>query len=148
MRPPTTPIKVTGGSYPAQIWQRYIRVSVEGTPVHQFHPAPADAFVPIAAPPAVPLPELPLPGDPTTPSTVFFPTPTTGPASGRIVVVPDVTRQSSQEATSTLTTAGFTVQRRIVQAPGTRAGTVVAQSPPGGSLASRGSAVTIDLAGS
>jgi beta-lactam-binding protein with PASTA domain len=62
------------------------------------------------------------------------------------VVVPDVTGRRSDDASSALAAAGFAVQRRSVPASGVESGTVVRQSPPGGSLASRGSTVVIDVA--
>ena len=36
MRPPNTPISVTGGSYPAEIWQRFMSASLAGRPVAGF----------------------------------------------------------------------------------------------------------------
>ncbi|HJR26754.1 MAG TPA: PBP1A family penicillin-binding protein [Acidimicrobiales bacterium] len=149
MRPPRTAIRVTGGSYPARIWQSFTSAALAGKPVQEFHEPPVDAFVPVTTLPPSPVDEeLPLPSAPTTTEpTLPAPGPSSG-GSGRVVVVPDVTGRSAPDATDTLSKAGFAVQRRIVRQPGARSGTVVGQSPPGGSLASRGSTVTIDVVGS
>ena len=47
MEPPTTPIRVTGGSYPARIWQQFMRAALAGRPVTDFPAPPADAFAPV-----------------------------------------------------------------------------------------------------
>jgi penicillin-binding protein 1A len=151
MQPPKTAIRVTGGSYPARIWQRFTSAALADQPVQEFHEPPIDAFAPpTTLPPADPTsgdPEAWYPGKPELPTATTTVTPTTEVrGSGRVVVVPDVTRRPAQEATTTLANAGFQVSRRVVTAPGTKAGTVVAQSPAGGDLASRGSTVTIDVA--
>ena len=36
MRPPNTPITVTGGSYPAEIWQRFMSAALAGRPGAEF----------------------------------------------------------------------------------------------------------------
>src|SRR5690606_5109785 len=38
MQPPVTPIRVTGGSYPAQIWQRFMAPAHEGVEPIDFPP--------------------------------------------------------------------------------------------------------------
>jgi penicillin-binding protein 1A len=190
MEPPRTGIRVTGGSYPAQIWQRFMRTALQGRPVTAFHPPPADAFAPPPLEPGEddPLDQLdeelaqqiadyyaqhpeidpgrplPLPGeDPppgggggggtggggggaTTSTTRRAGTSTTAPDQGRIKTVPDVTGRDVDSAMATLQAAGFRVVRRAAHG-NSRPGTVVAQSPPGGSLAHEGSAVTIGVVG-
>jgi serine/threonine-protein kinase len=61
--------------------------------------------------------------------------------------VPDVLGESQSQATETLTDAGFDVQ--VVQVPSSpqSEGTVIDQSPEGGTSASRGSAVIITIGG-
>ena len=180
MQPPRTPIRVTGGSYPAQIWQRFMRAALDGRPVTAFDPPPAGAFTaPPVEPgetdpldqtdqdlqdeiaeyyaqhpeidPTRPLP-LPEPGStpgPTTTTTRRPGSPTTATTrvdQGRITTVPDVTGQQADDATATLRAAGFRVTRRSAHG-NVRAGTVVTQSPPGGSLAHAGSTVTIGVVG-
>jgi penicillin-binding protein 1A len=187
MEPPRTPIRVTGGSYPAQIWQRFMSAALAGRPVTAFTPPPSDAFTPPPYEPGQPDPldeldqelqdeieeyyaqhpeidpsrPLPVPGqrppvdpsrpgDPTTTTTRRSgPTPTsptTAPDQGRIKTVPHVTGQHVDSAMATLQAAGFRVVRRAAHG-NVRAGTVVAQSPPGGSLAPEGSSVTIGVVG-
>jgi penicillin-binding protein 1A len=158
MEPPTTPINVTGGSYPARIWQRFMQAALAGTPVTPFHAPPAETFVPedtIPDPSADQElldqiedyyegldPDLrPLPGAPPTTATTAPPS-----GSGRVVVVPDVTGRSVESGVETLRAAGFSVSRRIIDgSTNIRSGTIVAQTPSGGSLAASGSTVTIDV---
>ena len=42
MVPPATRIRVTGGTWPAQLWQLYTSAALAGTPVTPFAPPPAD----------------------------------------------------------------------------------------------------------
>ncbi|HET7487761.1 MAG TPA: PBP1A family penicillin-binding protein [Acidimicrobiales bacterium] len=49
MKPPDTRILVTGGSWPAQIWQRYTAGALAETPVRDFAPPPAPPPDPGAA---------------------------------------------------------------------------------------------------
>jgi penicillin-binding protein 1A len=44
MTPPVTPLTVTGGSWPAEIWQRFMRAATDGQPSHAF-PAPDPALL-------------------------------------------------------------------------------------------------------
>ena len=184
MQPPRTPIRVTGGSYPAQIWQRFMSAALAGRPATPFPPPPADAFAP---PPVEPGEEDPLdqldadlaeeiaeyyeqhpdidpsrplptpgreppgsdPGPGPTTSTTRRSSPstaTTAPDQGRIKTVPDVTGRDADSAMAILQSAGFRVVRRAAHG-NLRTGTVVSQSPPGGSLAPEGSAVTIGVVG-
>ncbi len=71
---------------------------------------------------------------------------TTTTQGGRIASVPNVTGEDAATATSQLRAAGFRVSRHA--ASGRFAtGTVVSQSPGGGSLAAVGSTVTIGVVG-
>ncbi len=124
MAPPVTPIRVTGGSYPAQIWQRYMQASLAGRPPVAFH-AP-----------------------PTTTTTVRAPSQiTTTTAVARLVTVPRVIGQKVANALQALRDLGFVV----VQVPGSPAsgppGRVTAQSPLGGSEAPLGSTVRVEVPG-
>jgi len=42
MAPPATPIRVTGGSWPAEIWRRFMEPALEGQPVVPFPDPPPD----------------------------------------------------------------------------------------------------------
>jgi penicillin-binding protein 1A len=179
MEPPRTAISVTGGSYPARIWQRYMSEAMAGQPLVAFHPPPADALTGVTATP--PLAETTVPAedvqaqidayyaargiDPNDPSAPPYPgypddpfattttdvvpstttTATTAPRA-KIVAVPKVTGKQVGAAIAQLNAAGFNVARYA--ASGSSAvGTVVAQSPGGGSLAAQGSTVTIGVIG-
>ncbi len=121
MEPPHTPIKVTGGSYPAEIWQRFMSAALAGRPVTPFHP-------------------------PTTTTTLrpFVDAPD---ATGPQVPVPDVTGKHIGLAGDILRFAGFEVAVAPTPVTGTGApiGTVVVQSPAKGK-APRGSTVTLEVA--
>jgi penicillin-binding protein 1A len=181
MQPPTTPITVFGGTYPARIWQRYMTAALTGVPVQQFTAPPADAFLPNpndTVPPEADaaaqqdlyeqiqqyyddgvgpngyvdggtdgdLPNSATDGgtgggtDGTPRST------TTTEHAAQIARVPDVTGETASRATADLRAAGFRVSRHAAAGPYT-AGTVVSQSPPGGSLATVGSTVSIGVVG-
>jgi penicillin-binding protein 1A len=121
MRPPVTPIRVTGGSYPAEIWQRFMSSALAGRPMVPFTP-------------------------PTTTTTVRPPGPPAAPRGpGPATPVPDVTGKPVAEALDILRGAGF--QPVVAPAEGSDApdGTVVVQSPAGGS-APRGAMVTVEVA--
>ena len=121
MVPPLTPRRVTGGSFPAQIWQRFMSVALDGAPVLGFPPPPATTATATTAPPAT--------------------TPTTGPPIG----LPDVRGAAAGDATALLAALGFrvgTVRGRV----GPAAGTVTAMSPPAGSSVGRGGRVTLAVA--
>lgn len=55
MVPPTTRIRVLGGTWPAQIWQLYMSAALADTPVTDFPPAPPLVFGPGVAQPPVPV---------------------------------------------------------------------------------------------
>jgi penicillin-binding protein 1A len=121
MRPPNTPISVTGGSYPAEIWQRYMSAALAGRP--------AAAFV--------------APTTTTTLRTYVEPPPDDG--LGPPQLVPGVVGLSLDEATEVLAREGFRVL--TVPAPkGTKPpGVVTVQSPPAASTAPRGSIVVLEV---
>jgi penicillin-binding protein 1A len=182
MQPPTTPITVFGGTYPARIWQRYMSAVLANQPVEQFTAPPASAFLP--GPGDTPLEgdqgtteqdlydqiqqyyddngispngvvdggtdgEVPngADGGSTDGSTEGTPrSTTTTQGQAKIARVPDVTGENAAEATAELRAAGFRVSRHA--ASGSFApGTVVSQNPPGGSLATVGTTVSIGVVG-
>jgi penicillin-binding protein 1A len=121
MRPPATPIKVFGGTYPAQIWQRFMAAALQDQPAGEFvAPTTTTTLAPINLHPG-------------------------GSALGPPTAVPDVTGLTQQEAVDILTYTGF----QTVIAPSTDTdadpGTVVVQAPPGGT-APKGSTVTLEVA--
>ncbi|HEY2302232.1 MAG TPA: PBP1A family penicillin-binding protein [Acidimicrobiales bacterium] len=127
MVPPTTPIVVQGGSWPAMIWQHYMSAALAGSAPIAFGGPP----VPAAATPP-PAPTAPAPAAPAAP-------PTAG-----SVPVPLLVGQSFDQATATAGAATLTVTEHLV-ASARPAGTVVAQSPPPGTAAAGGAPVALDV---
>src|SRR3546814_478215 len=123
MQPPATPIRVTGGSYPAAIWQRFMSRALAEQPSTDFHPPPTTTTT-TAPPSSTPTTRAPRPSE----------------------AVPDVIGQGRESATTALSAAGFAV--RVVPATeGPQLDTVVAQSPLPGHKAPRGSTVVIEVVG-
>lgn len=123
MAPPHTPIRVTGGSYPAQIWQHFMSAALAGRPPLAFTP-------------------------PTTTTTI--PNPSAAPTTTAVVplvVVPDVVGAKAEEAATALSAAGFVVERIPAREGSTPPDRVMAQSPGGGSQAPQGSTVRIEVSG-
>ena len=142
MVPPTTAITVTGGSWPAQIWQRFMAEAMAPLPVVDFAtPPPATTVAPtaVAAPVAVaPPPTPPAAAPPITAPVGTQPRPTI-PAPPTVVAVPYVVGMGSAEAVAAMQAAGL--EARLF---GPRsAGRVVSQWPAGGTQVPPGSAVTL-----
>jgi penicillin-binding protein 1A len=123
MRSPNTPITVFGGTYPAQIWQRFMTAALAGRPIVAFHPPPA---------PTTTLPPV-IPADRSVPR-------------GPSVVVPNVIGQRVADATEALRELGFAVSLAPVDGNGRKSGTVAAQSPLPRRSAPAGSTVTLEIA--
>jgi penicillin-binding protein 1A len=123
MSPPTTSITVYGGTWPAQIWQRFM-AAAQGD-------APAVDFV---APPPPPT------------STTVAPLETTTIPGEGLLPVPDVRGRSYGDAAQEITHAGFSPSRFDVPDDAHPVGSVTAQSPSGGSTAPRGATVTLEVA--
>jgi penicillin-binding protein 1A len=124
MHPPTTSITVFGGTWPAQIWQKFMTEALAGTPADEF-----------TAPP-VPPTTTTVPGAPTTAP------------DGPPIVVPDVRGQAYADAAAELTARGFTVGRFDIASADVAPGAVSGQSPVGGTAAPPGSTVTLEVASS
>jgi penicillin-binding protein 1A len=121
MVPPRTPIRVTGGSYPAQIWQRFMAAATANLPVLDF---------PVPTPPST-MPTLgPLPAPPAPP--------VTGPAGP----VPSVVGQLLEPAVAAVQAAGFRALITTAEGAVGVPGTVIGQSPAGGNLGA-GAAITL-----
>ncbi|MEO7556630.1 MAG: PASTA domain-containing protein, partial [Acidimicrobiales bacterium] len=121
MQPPNTSITVYGGTWPAEIWQRFMTAALSGV-------TPID-FVAPSAPTA-------LPSESTTTTTAALGPPTDVPS----VVGLDATAAADLLGRHAL--RAFTVQ---VDDP-TKAGTVTRQSPAAGTQAPENSTVTIQVA--
>ncbi|MEY2461586.1 MAG: penicillin-binding protein, partial [Acidimicrobiaceae bacterium] len=121
LRPPATSITVYGGTWPAQIWQRFMAAAQGDAPPVDF-----------AAPP--PSTTTTTPSDPVA-----------IPGEGQLPV-PEVRGQSYGQAAQAITQAGFVAARFDVVDGTVPVGTVRAQSPGGGSTAPRGAVVTLEVA--
>ncbi len=117
MRPPTTRITVTGGSWPAQIWQLFAGGALAETTVSGF---------PAVAPPST--------------ST------TTQPAGSGGTTLLSTLGQSVADATRMLRDAGYRVRLRSVPSRQYPPGTILSQDPPAGRPAVPGMTVTISVA--
>lgn len=128
MSPPNTRITVYGGTYPAQIWSRFMRGALDGVP-----PTPLfDEAVRTAPTTTVPAPDPDF----------VAPVDTSDRVS--TVSVPDVEGMPVAAASEALERAGLRVDPYEVPAPGAAPGVVVAQSPgPGGKVRS-GTTVRIE----
>jgi penicillin-binding protein 1A len=120
MRPPRTRITVTGGSWPAQIWQRFAGTALAEIPVSAF-----------------PLPAADAPSTTTTSRVRLDP--------NRVPVV-DVSGQTVPAATRTLRDAGYKVRIRYAPSRDVPRGIVMGQEPSGGSPTRAGALVTIIVA--
>lgn len=118
MVPPTTRIQVTGGSWPAQIWQLYMAAALAQTPVRPF---------PVFRPPGPGPGPVPVPGVPERP-------------------VPTVVGMLVEYAEAALTREGFGAERRSRPSSDYPPGYVVSQTPEAGSPAAGGAPVILDVA--
>jgi penicillin-binding protein 1A len=121
MRPPTTDITVYGGTWPAQIWQRFMAAAHDR--------APSGDFVP---PPPPPTPTTTAGGPPPAPEATVVP-------------VPEVRGKSFAEASAIVQQAGFVPSRFDFVTQAAPPGIVVAQSPQGTTAAPTGSTVTLEV---
>jgi penicillin-binding protein 1A len=120
MVPPATPIRVTGGSLPAQIWHRVMEPALADSPVSAF-----------------PVPEVAAP-----PQQLAASTPPTGPAP-QTVALPDVGGQFESQARAVLEAAGFRVQIEHRPTRERASGMVADQIPSPGTMVLPGSTVVI-----
>lgn len=126
MSPPNTRIVVYGGTYPAQIWSRFMKGALEGT-----------APTPLMDPLTVPTPTTTIPE----PNSEFA-----EPVSPvEQVTVPDLSGLDSSTAGSRLKRAGLEGERVTLTTAGAQPGMVANQSPPPGSKLPRGSSVWIEV---
>ena len=122
MKPPATPMRVTGGSWPAMIWHSFMADATAGTPVTPFPEVVARTEE-----------------DVTTPSSV-------DPNALNLPRVPDVVGRAEADARATLERVGYRVTTTEVDAPRVQPGTVVSQSPRGGAHVAHGATITLRVA--
>ncbi|HEX6208244.1 MAG TPA: PBP1A family penicillin-binding protein [Actinomycetota bacterium] len=148
MVPPTTRIRVTGGSFPAQIWRSFMLRATQGLPPRDFQQPPSDLVeVAIDVTQGCVATEL-------TPSEniriVEFivgtqPTRKCVVARPEITSVPSVIGMTVSTAYELLEGAGFAVVQRTEYDPSYAPGTVVAQEPAAGSQSETGIEITITV---
>ncbi len=155
MTPPKTRIRVTGGSFPAQIWHAFMTAVTRDMPVKGFG-KPEGSFVEITidvgrgcavVDPATAIGEvevatfvrgtepLPCPGE------EFAPVEDVAPVDGRSV--PPVIGLPAESAATTLEDVGFSVRQETEFHADYPDGTVIRQYPAGGTEAPPGSTVTL-----
>ena len=118
MKPPDTPMRVTGGSWPATIWHAYMQTALTGTPATVF----PEVELREGPPHPLELDDLLLPK------------------------VPDVGGLSIGEARAVLESFGYEVRERAVSVGTVAPGTVVGQTPPGASRLALGGVVLLNVA--
>ena len=127
MSPPTTPIEVQGGTYPAQIWAAYTRAATAGLP-------PLGLFDPVSIPTA---------------TTTTAPPTRSDALEERVrppdrLEVPAVVGVDADDARSEIDDAGLSA--RVVRVPARgRRDTVAAQSPPPGTRVPEGTVVVLEV---
>jgi penicillin-binding protein 1A len=121
MVPPATLIRVTGGSWPAEIWHRLMERALGDSPMSSF-----------------PAPDPPTPG----PAAALAAPPPAAPAT---VPLPDVRGQYETQARHVLEAAGFTVQIERRPSRERAAGMVADQTPASGTPVMPGSTVVIGV---
>ncbi|HUW02400.1 MAG TPA: PBP1A family penicillin-binding protein [Acidimicrobiales bacterium] len=126
MVPPNTPIRVTGGSYPAGIWGAFMGYAHGDLPVTTFAPAPP------------PRPAVPAASEGLTPSVVPGPSSADG-------SLPTLIGLSVFDATEVLASKGLVPNIVEVADEDQFVGHVVAQDPPAGSTVAVGTVVTIEI---
>ncbi|HUQ38592.1 MAG TPA: transglycosylase domain-containing protein [Acidimicrobiales bacterium] len=119
MVPPTTRIRVTGGRWPAEIWQLYTSAALAQVPVSPF-PLPPP-------PPQVETPDVIVPD--------------VGPRQ----ILENVVGMPAEEGEAVFTRQGFTVITRVVPNAEYPPGYVVGQKPRAGAQVRAGSTVTLQI---
>lgn len=126
MSPPNTRITVYGGTYPAQIWARFMRSALGST-----EPTP------LMDPLITPSPTTTLPGPDASFVEPLQP--------GESVEVPDVADLDASAASARLERAGLSVERISITSASAQPGAVANQSPAPGSRVPSGSTVWIEV---
>jgi penicillin-binding protein 1A len=119
MVPPATSIRVTGGSWPAQIWHRVMEPALAGTPVSPFRE-----------------PEVVVPQERIAAST---------PPPATTVALPDVAGQYETQARTVLEAAGFKVVTERRPNRQRASGMVADQTPAPGTQVTPGATVVIGV---
>jgi penicillin-binding protein 1A len=140
---------VLGGTWPAQVWHAFMVNATRRLPVEGF-PQPATEYVqvPIDVTQRCVANQYTLPKDIQVVQYLAGTEPTdqcAWPPGPQQVSVPSVVGLTQQEARQTLESYGFPVSVTTQETPGTDPGTVLAESPSGGSTALQGTTVSITV---
>jgi deazaflavin-dependent oxidoreductase (nitroreductase family) len=135
--------KVTGGSFPAEIWARFMKAALSGTSESDFA-KPAEGLTEETV--CLDTGLLATQNCPTTGDGLFLsdalPKRCTLHREPRLVAVPDVVGMTRGEARTALRGAGFSME---VAGSGETSGQVVSQTPKAGTKAKQGSSVTVEF---
>lgn len=145
-------IPVTGGSFPARIWAKYMAAALENQPVAKF-PSPSKQGIPVSeVRVCVETGELPTKyctrtinrlfpkgGEPTEKCSIH--------ARPADIPVPTVVGMSEQDAVDALNEVAFKVDVKKIVDPSVPKGQVITQMPPGQATATQDTTVTITVNG-
>jgi penicillin-binding protein 1A len=116
MVPPVTTVRGYGGEFPARIWKLVMEAAHYGLPPTEFPTPPASSTTTTVPPPAAAL------------------------------QVPNVVGRTLEQARATLQSTGFEVSATAVETDQYAPGSVMVQSPAGGSFLLQGSSVLLEYA--
>ena len=139
---------VTGGSFPTQIWAAFMLRALSGVPASSFTPPTGGTTVVTIDTRTGCLATKLTPGEFKAEATFAAGTEPekSCPVESDGKEVPDVVGFPADEAEGILERAGFSVSREEVESSSYPPGTVVSQTPSGGSEAAEGATVTISVA--
>jgi len=140
-------VKVTGGSFPAQIWAAYMRGALAGTAPIDFSRPAGTEWVTVTIDPTSGLLATEWCPDRQEASFLKGSEPTEYCTAHRPaeVAVPDVTSRSLADAEAALKNAGFASRAVEQHQPSLPAGTVIGQDPPAGTMMLQESTVTLTV---
>jgi penicillin-binding protein 1A len=140
-------IRVTGGSFPAQIWAAYMRGALAEVPRTDFGKPTGTEWVTVSIDPASG--QLATEWCPDRQKSSFLkgsePTEYCTLHRPAEAAVPDVTSRMLAEAEAALQGAGFAARTIEQREPTSPAGTVIGQDPPAGTMLLQGSTVTLTV---
>jgi penicillin-binding protein 1A len=150
MTPPRTPLTVLGGTWPAAIWASFMEHALAGLPAREF-PRPSTELATVTVDvlrdclpnrftPAAQI------GKVVYLAAVAPQRPCTAPAAPLEGVVPNLAGVPLSTAAAWLAQAGLGMTQRLLVSDAERPGTVLGQSPAGGTAPGRGATVALTVA--